>query len=92
MIKLVQTGRVDVNSLPPPSEEADFIRQYHSDVISASTKPVLWIEGESEPEPGKTTYRDVWGKEVTREDYEAYLTADAKREKPFRDQFQSKFK
>lgn len=81
--ELVFSGEIDVNSLPPPSEEWEYVRQFHSDMIFAQSGPVPVTEDGPEAESDKTTYKNVFGEEVTEEEYEVYLASKAKREKPF---------
>lgn len=52
-------------------------------MIFAQSGPVPITEDGEEAESDKTTYKKVFGEEVTEEEYELYLASKAKREKPF---------
>lgn len=83
VIELVFSGEIDVNLLPLSSEEWEYVRQFHSDMIFAETGPVPATEDGPDPESDKTTYKNVFDEEVTEEEYESYLASKAERERPF---------
>lgn len=81
VISQVFSGRLDINALPPPSEEHRLYSQLE-DVVQVSVG-ADGLTGEQHK-----TYTDVYGREVTEAEHEAYMAKDAEMEKPFRGQLQ----
>jgi len=78
VIQMVVKGRLDINNLPPPGQDHLIYPQFE-DVVQAEVQAVPFGSDQVQT----TTYRDVYGKPVSKERYEAYLAGEKMMARPF---------
>lgn len=86
VIDMVSKGRLDINNLPPKGQD-HLIYPAFEDVIHANVRAVPFGSDEEQV----TTYRDVYGREKTKEEYDAYRENEERMEKPYRGQLRHMF-
>jgi len=78
VIQMVVKGRLDINNLPPPGQDHLIYPQFE-DVVQAEVRAVPFGSDQTQT----TTYRDVYGRTVGRERYEAYVESEKRMKRPF---------
>lgn len=86
VISMVLNGRLDINNLPPKGQD-HFIYPQFEDVVHADVMAVP--DGSDEVQT--MTYRDVYGRERTKEEYDRYRENEEKMEKPYKGQLKHLF-